>query len=185
MKHQSISEKYDAAVHAAVREVRDLLTLRAKEAGTQFEFFTRSVLGAMRDTAWDGRALRWRVRLFLYDRSGPMREPVADSDASNSMDRPGETVLSGLKSVAPWIAELAGQYHGAPCAGLDTLALAHKIKSLRTLISYRKDGSGTLKAEYVVMQPDGSSREMLARCEVLRIDAMEEAPRPPVAKLSR
>lgn len=118
----------------------------------------------------DARARRWRVRVRLYNMLQP-DEPQADSDPDLAADKPGETVLAGLPEVAHHLAELATQFHGGPCTGLDHATLRHRLKSLRPTLS-RNDGTARWRVPYSIHQ-DGAGhaeQEWIAAVNVQRED---------------
>ena len=169
-------EKLEATIESLTCEFNEQLRVHAHSVNTTQDALLKAVIANLlgEDYRADGRAHMWRARLRLYDYSRPLDEPEADSDEPLTPDRPGETVHRGLPAVISWIAELASKYHGAPCAGLDSMSLRRKLKTLRTMMAYRKDGTGTLRADYQVLE-NGCIRHMLARCDVQRADgAIEE-----------
>lgn len=108
----------------------------------------------------DGRAIRWRVRIRLYDATDTL---VADSDAGAPADAAGQLVVLGLPALADELTALCHTFHGVPCVGLERDALLHSVKSLRPTIARRK-GNAVWRVSYTV-----GGREWLARCDIERV----------------
>jgi hypothetical protein len=108
------------------------------------------------------------LRVRLYDITQP-DEPEADSDSDLAPGLPGTTIVRGLLAVTQLLSDLASTFHGDACAGLNKKTLARKVGSLRTQLSCRGDGHGTLRAYYEVTRRFGV-RHKLAVCDVMRID---------------
>lgn len=131
--------------------------------------------------AIDGRSAWWRARIRLYEASND-KEPVADSDPNAPAGAHGSGVWLSLPAVADATAEMAAQFHGAPCNGLASATLRKKIQSLRTQISNNGDGTGTWRVPYFVaitkpalrrgMEPDAPEKTRMTA----RIDVIREAP---------
>lgn len=99
----------------------------------------------------DGRAGWWRVRCRLFSADNAYCEAVADSDPTRDPDVQGETVIQSLPSVVAWVRELVQNHHGdAAVVGLSDTAVSSRIKSLRTQMAYRKNGTGTMRLDYRV-----------------------------------
>lgn len=165
----SVQKDYEFRLEQLASEIRTIITNAAAQTGLPYETLVKSVITMLDTTGRDGRALQWRVRLRLYDAADGYVNVIADSDDGVPHDQMGATVIHGLPAVASWIAELSAAHHKAPCAGLDSASLRRKLASLRTQLSYRKDGTGTLRAEYQVMSGE-RLRYMVARCDVERVD---------------
>ncbi len=108
----------------------------------------------------DGRSAKWRVRVRLYDAKRP-DEPEADPDAR--ADAPGSIVIAGLPEVAVYLGQLAINFHGQQCLGLDQATLLHRLKSLRPTLS-RRGGNAAWRVPYSISQGD-----WLARVDVERV----------------
>lgn len=121
----------------------------------------------------DGRAVRWRVRVRLYN-TARMDEPEADSDDDLPADKPGTTILSGLPAVAEHLAILASGFHKQPPKGLDMNTLRHRLNSLRPTIS-RRGGNAVWRVPYRILQTahnfsgDTREQEWLARVDVEKV----------------
>lgn len=117
----------------------------------------------------DGRAVKWRTRTRIYDRTRLGDEPVADTDPDLSPDAKGTSVLVGLPGVAMEVRELAHAYHETcqhpgPCVGLELVTLLHKLKGLRPTLS-RRGGNAVWRLPYTV-----AGREWLARVDIERVE---------------
>ena len=167
---------YNAKVQEIAATISDMLIHEATALNVSpigLGQSVRAALDEMRIGVNDNRAAGWHVRLRLYLASN-LADVVADSDEGRPQKHPGDTVLRGLPTMCDWIAELASAHHKAPCAGLDPATLRRKLASLRTQISQRGDGTGTLRTYYTVMGParfgDRQEIRMFARCDVTRED---------------
>lgn len=99
----------------------------------------------------DGRAGLWRVRCRIYTQDDGFKEPLADSDPQKPPGASGDTLLISLPAVVEWVRELAREYHGnAVMTGLDKHSTTSRLKSFRTQLSARKDGTGTLQLTYQI-----------------------------------
>lgn len=94
----------------------------------------------------DGRTNNWRVRVRLYAADRP-NDVIADSDPNSRPDAAGNDVVNGLPAVAELVATLAQAWHGAPCVGLDSATLRHKLKGLRPTLS-RRGGNAVWRLDY-------------------------------------
>lgn len=110
----------------------------------------------------DTRARSWRVRVRLY-RASAMLEPLADTDPTRDPGAPGDAILHGLPAVAEYVAQLALDYHNAPCEGLELQTLRHSLRGLRPTIS-RRGGDAVWRLRYSV-----GGEPWLARVDVLRV----------------
>lgn len=164
-------DKFEDAIALLGQQFRQQLDIQARVVRTTPDALLKAVVADLlgEEHRADGRALEWLVRLRLYDCGVSSNEPVADSDDKLEDHLPGTTKHRGLPAVAAWIVELASDYHGAPCAGLDRATLRRKLSSLRTMLSNRNDGTGVLRANYQVLQY-GVTRHMAVRCDVVRAD---------------
>lgn len=113
----------------------------------------------------DGRACLWRARLRLYVHDDPGNEPVADSDPDYPPEAAGTTVHQSLPRLVTWIVELASAYHKAPMAGLDEHTMQRRLRSFRTQLSHRRDGTGVMRTEYTV-----NDRWYIMRCDVEKVE---------------
>ncbi len=164
-------ETYETAVATLGRQFREQLIASSRTAGTTPDTLLKAVVSELlgEEDRHDGRARIWRVRLRLYDYATGLIEPVADSDEGLEPHMPGETQIRGLAGVVDWIRELACNFHGVACTGLDKRALRGKIGNLRTMMANRGDGTGVIRADYQVMVGE-TQRHMLARCDVQKVD---------------
>ena len=98
----------------------------------------------------DGRAVKWRIRVRLYDMRRDPPELEADTEAeSPDQDAPGSTICLGLPDVADTLRDLATSFHSSPVLGLDDATLRHRLKSLRPTLSRRK-GNAVWRVPYEV-----------------------------------
>lgn len=158
-----------SAIHEAAKDISTTTGLSFQTSISELVAHLKA-LGDV--THVDGRAALWRVRLRFYDMAGDLQQPLADSDPTLDGDQPGAVVLSSLNNVMSWIAEMATAYHGGPCAGMHSEALARPLRALRTQLSNRRDGTGTMKVRYTALHHGSfgavSEKHMLARCDVVR-----------------
>lgn len=115
----------------------------------------------------DGRAVKWRTRTRIYDRTRLGDEPAADTDPDLSPELKGTTVLVGLPMVACEVRELAHLFHSGQgsCVGLEQETLLHKLKGLRPTLS-RRGGNAVWRLPYTV-----AGREWLVRVDIERVEA--------------
>jgi hypothetical protein len=163
-------EHYETAIAALADSFRDSIVKQAIQVNVTEDALTKAVVGELlgEERVADGRAHEWRIRLRLYDLSRP-HDPQADTDPNLSPELPGTMIVRGLPAIAKLIADHASAFHGAACAGLETTVLKRRIKSLRTQLSNRGEGTGTMTVDYEVQGRIGS-RYMTARCDVQRIE---------------
>lgn len=159
--------EFDVKLQYLMADIRNQIAALATEAGATYDSIRKPVQESLEATTYDGRSVEWRVRLRLYAQGDGYKEPVGDSDDDLPADKAGKTVLTGLPAVGSWISESASIYHGAPCAGMNSVVMAKKIQALRAQMSMRGDGTGVLRVYYQAPH-NGSMINMLARCEVLR-----------------
>lgn len=125
----------------------------------------------------DARHTQWRVRVRLY-RAG-QDTPEADTDPDRPADAPGATVLAGLPAVVEHLRTLAMGWHGSlssTLTGLELEPLTRKLKSLRTTLGRRGDGTAVWRVPYrvFIQQRIGTSDSVaypidwLARVDVVR-----------------
>ena len=166
---------YEASLEQLALQVRNEANKHSRLTNTTLDSYMKALVTKLvgEDRLKDGRAIKWRARLRIYDMGKNRDEPVWDSDKSSPPDQPGKTTILGMANVEAWIAELASNYHNAACAGLDKQSLARKTKNLRAMMSNRGDGTGTLRADYQVLVKD-TIKYMLARCDVQRVDTTSE-----------
>jgi hypothetical protein len=111
----------------------------------------------------DARTAKWRVRIRLYDMRD-QNEVQADTDPDLPPGHDGAMVRHGLPGVAEWLMEVATDYHGEQCGGLDMNTLRHRLKGLRPTLS-RRGGNAVWRVPYVC-----SRGEWSARCDVVRVN---------------
>jgi hypothetical protein len=73
-------------------------------------------------------------------------------------------VRKGLPDVAAWLIEVATDYHGEQCGGLDMMRLRHRLKALRPTLS-RRGGNAVWRVPYVCTRGEWS-----ARCDIVRVN---------------
>jgi hypothetical protein len=168
-------EKYETMIATLGRQFRESIALQAAQFGVTDEAMTKAIvlnlLGEERFT--DGRAQEWQVRVRIYDNANSI-DPLVESDPDLHPAQPGRTIVRGLGSVAKLIVDQVTAYHGTVCPGLEPQVLARKIRTLRTQMSYRGDGTGTFRAAYEVPSKFGS-RYMTVRCDVQRVDRSRQS----------
>lgn len=176
----TLQSAYNVKVQEIAATISDMLKHEATALNVSpigLSQSVRAALDEMRVGINDNRAVGWNARLRLYLASN-LSDVVADSDEGRPQKHPGDTVLRGLPTVCAWVADLASAHHKAPCAGLDPSTLRRKLASLRTQISQRGDGTGTLRTYYTVMRSArfGAQEEirMFARCDVTREDVAQK-----------
>jgi hypothetical protein len=167
---------YEAAAISRADGFMKQIRADAEKLHVSPQLYVRFVVGQMlgEEKLNDGRAREWRVRLRLYNYLGS-DEPEADSDDTLLADQPGATIIRGLSNVVAWVIELATNYHGVACAGLEEGTLRKKIPTLRTQMSNRGDRTGVIRATYEVIV-NGEARHMLARIDVCRADRVDDEP---------
>lgn len=164
--------EYEIAVKHIAELLRTALHEHASRVQTSTAALQRAVIGELlgEETLADGRARYWRVRVRLYDVGKLGRDPEADTDAFLPADQHGQMVIRGLQQVISWAAEYACLHHGRACAGLEDRTLQRKLRSLRSMMAARKDGTGVLHANYEVAVGDGVVRYMSLRADVQKVD---------------
>jgi hypothetical protein len=130
----------------------------------------------------DKRAVRWRVRVRLYDMVSDDKSPAADSDPELGVEQPGVEICYGLKGAAEYINQLATAYHKGPCPGLDMETLEGKIPGLRPTLS-RRGGNAVWRLPYDTARTwsaDPSHEPVwLARVDLVRVEDAPQEPEPP------
>lgn len=125
----------------------------------------------------DKRAVKWRVRVRLYDMIADDKSPQADSDPELAPDVPGTLVCAGLKGVADVVMQLAMTFHHTTqLPGLDAKTLDAKTPGLRPTLS-RRGGNAVWRLPYDTQRTfDPARREAawMARVDLERIDATPE-----------
>jgi hypothetical protein len=127
------------------------------------EFFLATRGAAHTTIEMDARTVNWCVRIRLYDMRQP-NEVQADTDPDLPPGHDGTMIRHGLPGVAEWLIEVATEYHGEQCGGLDMMRLRHRLKGLRPTLS-RRGGNGVWRVPYVC-----SRGEWSARCDVVRVN---------------
>lgn len=158
----SVADRARAAYAVICAHADELAAAYTLSADAMTSAILADLRGYDRAQVTDARTCLWRARLRLYP-ANDTREAIADSDAELSFDHPGATVHNSLPAVCSWITDLASAFHGSPCMGLGDNVMQSKARTLRTQMSVRKDGTGTMRIEYT---SDG--RRWLARCDVVR-----------------
>lgn len=135
--------------------------------------------GADLDGQTDGRAQWWIFRVRLYDMQVSDAEPIADSDADLSPDKPGATVVRGLWRVLNEAAIAASQFHdGATLRGFAQEDQDRKLRGIRPTLS-RTGGRGTIRIPYDTLDSfnpaAGHVPRYLARVDVLKTDGVKDA----------
>lgn len=133
----------------------------------------------------DKRAVRWRVRIRLYDLAYSDTEPMADTEPELHPTDPGTWEAAGLKGVADLVIQLAMNFHHTtePLKGLEPERIDAKIPGLRPTLS-RRGGNAVWRLPYDTQRTwDATghrSPAWLARVDLERIEdkAPEPAPRP-------
>lgn len=163
-------ENYETEIALIGDQFRELLDAHAARMSTNVDTLLKAVVADMlgEDARADGRAREWRIRLLLYSYAHGLEEPEADTDPDLELGQPGTIIFRGLEAVRIYIAETASKHHDAACIGLDQNTLKRKERSLRTMMAYRQDGTGTLRADYQVHTAYGI-RYMMARCDVIQV----------------
>lgn len=143
-----------------------LATLWARVAGC-FDIATKGET--------DGRTAKWRCRFRIYSTMDP-DEPAADSDSELPPDRPGETVIFGLPSVAAELVALAGAFHGRSVVkGLSRDELARRINALRPTLSRRR-GNAVWRVPYTTIEI--FNERTTERGWLMRVDIVRETETP-------
>lgn len=183
----TITTACDALDEAAMLQATELAAAQTMPYPAAWRALTGEFLRRARDRVPnplgepDGRTQGWRVRVRLYLKTR-MDEPEADSDPDLPAELPGATMIYGLTNVADHLRILAADFHGAPCAGLDSNTLAHRLKSLRPTIS-RRGGDAVWRVPYVVEVGRGRAelaanglpasigvQDWLARVDIVRVE---------------
>lgn len=163
-------QAFDAAVHSTAQGLYNGAVKLAADLETEFGVnrasALQSILMRLRDydngLFTDGRAAVWYGRIRLYDAARP-GEVIADSDHMRDPREPGSTSHISLPALVAWAVDyVATQSNGIP-TGLDRPILERRLRSFRTQLSSRKDGTGVLTLEYV-----SENKDMIARIDIQR-----------------
>jgi hypothetical protein len=116
----------------------------------------------------DGRAVRWRVRLRLFDSHDELQ---ADTCPESATDYPGDDVIAGLPAVVDWAESICREFHHA--AGFTVSWITHaekkkRLRSIRPTLS-RSGGVAIWRIHYTV---DGDG-QWLALINVAREETEE------------
>lgn len=126
------------------------------------------------DGQLDGRASWWLFRVRLYDMHVNPDEPIADSDADLSPEKPGASRTRGLWKVLSESAAATSEHHnGATLRGWSQEDQDRKLRGIRPTLS-RNGGRGTFRIQYDTAAswheaPDHTPR-YLARVDILKTD---------------
>jgi hypothetical protein len=98
----------------------------------------------------DGRAAIWRGRLRIYLHEHDA-DAIYDSDADLDPRAPSATAHVTLPVLMQWALDHIATYHaGRLPIGLDRPTLERRLRSFRTQLSTRKDGTGILRLDYAI-----------------------------------
>lgn len=164
----------EAEIGRVTALLRDACEGAARAVGISYEAMMKAVIETSKSQARDGRAIDWRVRVRLYGEKDGFEEAFADTDPGADPGAPGETVVSGLPAVASFAVDVAVEHHDQACSGLDGAAMGRKLRSLRTQLAYRANGTGRILADYAINDRGTMLRCRMA-CDVVRVTG-DEAP---------
>lgn len=125
------------------------------------------------EASMDGRAVKWRIRVRLYDMRRDPPELEADTEGDNGdQDAAGTMICLGLPGVAETLRDLAAGFHSSPVMGLDMEALRHRLKALRPTLSRRK-GNAVWRVPYEVaatFNGDPVKYPWMARVDIEKVE---------------
>jgi hypothetical protein len=163
-------QDFELAVRDAACATYEAMKLRSDALATQFNVSQDSTFNLMlrklndHDNGLfvDGRAAIWRARIRLY-RADWDTEVIADSDPDLDPRENGKTLHITIPAMIKWVVEFVENNSNGFPSGLDSATMQRRTRSLRTMISTRKDGTGRMSLDYTVQGVD-----MIARVDIKR-----------------